>query len=224
MVGLNGLLTFAVAGTLLYTSHLVSVQRDFIITMFGDEVVTKAHQGRYNVLLLGADSGADRWGMRPDSITVASIDEDSGETVLFGIPRNMTDFPFPKGSVMGEQFPEGYDDEINSLATFALDNKALFKGKGNPAVAATIEGVEGITGLNINYYAMINHAGFQGLVNAMGGLTLNVREAIPIGRIGKIEGYVKPGVRKLSGFETLWYARSRAAADDYSRMARQKCG
>jgi polyisoprenyl-teichoic acid--peptidoglycan teichoic acid transferase len=70
---------------------------------------------------------------------------------------------------------------------------------------------------------MINHAGFRGLVDAMGGLTLNVREPIPIGRIGKIEGYVKPGVRKLNGFETLWYARSRAAADDYSRMARQKC-
>ncbi len=223
MVGLNGVLTFTVAGTLLYTSHLVGVQRDFIIAMFGDGVVSKAEHGRYNVLLLGADSGADRWGMRPDSITVASIDEDSGETVLFGIPRNMTNFPFPKGSVMAEQYPDGYDDEINSLATFAQDNKALFKGKGSAPVAATIEGVEGITGLKINYYAMINHEGFRGLVQAMGGLTLNVREPIPIGRIGDIEGYVKPGIRKLNGYETLWYARSRAAADDYSRMARQKC-
>ena len=30
-------------------------------------------------------------------------------------------------------------------------------------------------------------------------------------------------MRKLNGFETLWFARSRESADDYSRMARQKC-
>jgi LCP family protein required for cell wall assembly len=226
MVGLNGVLTFSVVSVLLYASHLVNVQRDFIIAMFGDGVVTKAHDGRYNVLLLGADSGADRWGMRPDSITVASIDAKSGKTVLFGLPRNMTRFPFPAGSVMAGQFPRGYDCEtceLNSLATWAMDHKTLFKGMGSPAVEATREGVEGITGLKINYYAMINHEGFRGLVTAMGGLTLNVRDRIPIGRIGKIEGYVEPGIRKLNGYETLWYARSRAAADDYSRMARQKC-
>ena len=226
MVGLNGVLTFSVVSTLLYASHLVNVQRDFIIAMFGDGVASDAHDGRYNILLLGADSGDDRWGMRPDSITVASIDEDSGQTILFGLPRNMTNFPFPAGSVMAGQFPNGYDCEgceLNSLATWALDHKGLFEGRGNPAVAATTEGVEGITGLKINYYAMINHEGFRGLVSAMGGLTLNVRDRIPIGRIGKIEGYVEPGIRKLNGYETLWYARSRAAADDYSRMARQKC-
>ncbi len=226
MVGLNGLLTFAVVSSLLYASHLVNVQRDFIIAMFGDGVASKAHDGRYNVLLLGADSGDDRWGMRPDSITVASIDEDSGDTVLFGLPRNLTNFSFAKGSVMASQFPNGYDCEgceLNSLATWAMDHRGLFKGRGNPSVAATTEGVEGITGLKINYYAMINHEGFRGLVSAMGGLTLNVRDRIPIGRIGKIEGYVEPGIRKLNGYETLWYARSRASADDYSRMARQKC-
>jgi LCP family protein required for cell wall assembly len=223
MVGLNGLLTFSTVSVLLYASHLIAVQRDFIITMFGDGVVSESHDGRFNVLLLGADSGADRWGMRTDSVTVASIDEDSGRTVLFGLPRNMTGFPFPKGSAMAEQYPDGYDDTLNSLATFALDNKSLFKGHRDPRVTATIEGVEGITGLKINYYAMINHEGFRDLVNALGGLKLNVRERIPVGRDGKIDGWVEPGVRKLNGFETLWYARARAGSDDYSRMARQKC-
>jgi LCP family protein required for cell wall assembly len=223
MVGINSTLMFSVVGVLLYGSHLVAVQRDFIIATFSGNTVTDAHDGRYNVLLLGGDSGADRWGMRPDSITVASIDAKTGQTILFGLPRNMTNFTFPEGSAMAEQFPDGYDDELNSLVTFALDNKALFKGMGDPGVAATTEGVEGITGLKINYYAMVNLDGFRNFISAMGGITLNVREAIPIGRIGKIDGYVKPGVRKLNGFEALWYARSRAAADDYSRMARQKC-
>ena len=72
MVGINGFLCFSVADSLLFASHVVGVQRDFITAMFGDGRVTDSTHGRFNVLLLGGDSGADRWGMRPDSITVAS--------------------------------------------------------------------------------------------------------------------------------------------------------
>jgi polyisoprenyl-teichoic acid--peptidoglycan teichoic acid transferase len=227
MVGLNGVLCFAVAGSLLFVSHMVAVQRGFIAAMFGDGTATSAHHGRYNVLLLGGDSGSDRWGLRPDSLTVASIDAETGKTILFGLPRNMTNFPFAKDSIMAEQFPDGYDCEgceLNSLATWARDNTSLFKGYGNPGVEATIEGVEGITGLSINYYAMVNLQGFRNMVQAVGGLTLNVRDRIPIGGVGgPVTGHIEPGVQRLNGYETLWFARSRESADDYSRMARQKC-
>ena len=87
-----------------------------------------------------------------------------------------------------------------------------------------MEGVEGITGLKINYYAMVNLQGFRSMVQAVGGLTLNVRDRIPIGGVGgPVTGHIEPGVQQLNGFETLWFARSRESADDYSRMARQKC-
>ena len=68
---------------------------------------------------------------------------------------------------------------------------------------------------------MVDLDGFRSLVAAMGGRTLNVRDPIPIGL--PVTRYIEPGVRKLDGFETLWFARSRESADDYSRMARQKC-
>ena len=227
VVGLNSVLAFSVAGSLLFASHVVAVQRTFIATMFGDGHATEATHGRYNVLLLGGDSGADRWGLRPDSLSVASIDQETGRAILFGLPRNMMNFPFEKGSVMAGQFPHGYDCEgceLNSLATWAADHEDLFKGSENPGVEATIEGVEGITGLKINYYAMVNLQGFRSLVQAVGGLELNVRDRIPIGGVGgPVTGYIEPGVQRLNGFETLWFARSRESADDYSRMARQKC-
>ncbi len=227
MVGLNGFLCFSVAGSLLFASHMVAVQKGFITAMFGDGTATSAHHGRYNILLLGGDSGSDRWGLRPDSLTVASIDADTGKTILFGLPRNMMNFPFAKGSVMAEQFPDGYDCdgcELNSLSTWAQDNESLFKGYSNPGVEATVEGVEGITGLSINYYAMVNLQGFRSMVQAVGGLKLNVRDRIPIGGVGgPVTGYIEPGVQRLDGFQTLWFARSRESADDYSRMARQKC-
>src|SRR4051812_17005797 len=86
MVGLNGVLCFTVAGSLLFASHVVAVQKDFLSKMFGNGTVTAANAGRYNILLLGGDSGADRWGLRPDSISVVSIDAETGKAVLFGLP------------------------------------------------------------------------------------------------------------------------------------------
>lgn len=227
MVGVNGLLCFSTAGTLLFGAHVVGVQRDLLASMFGDGTAYAATDGRFNVLLLGGDSGKDRWGLRPDSITVASVDAETGKTVLFGLPRNLRNFTFPEGSVMAEQFPGGYDCDdcyLNSLATWARDREELFTAYDDPGVEATMEAVEGITGLDLHYYAMVNLAGFRTMVDAVGGVRLTVRDRIPIGGIGApITGYIEPGTRKLNGFETLWFARSRVAADDYSRMARQKC-
>ena len=148
------------------------------------------------MLLLGGDSGADRWGLRPDSLTIASIDEENGKTVLISLPRNMTNFPFAEGSVMEEQFPDGFDcgEEclLNGVSTWAGDNTELFPKSKNPGVDATIMAVEGITGLEINYWAMVNLRGFRELVDAVGGVTLNVRQPIPVG-IGSDVNYVQPG-------------------------------
>jgi polyisoprenyl-teichoic acid--peptidoglycan teichoic acid transferase len=229
VVGLNGVLCLSVAGTLLFGAHLVAVQRDFILTMFSGDTVTGQHDGRYNVLLVGGDSGAGRWGLRTDSMTVASIDATTGKTVLIGLPRNMTNFPFARGSIMRKAWPHGYDCgypacELNGIPTWVGDHAALFKGVKNPGMNGTISAIEGITGLKINYWAMVNLAGFRGLVDAVGGVTLNVRQPIPVGGLGAdVTGYIKPGVRKLNGMDTLWFARSRDSSDDYSRMARQKC-
>jgi polyisoprenyl-teichoic acid--peptidoglycan teichoic acid transferase len=226
-VGINGILCFSVAAVLLFGAHLVGVQRDFIQTMFGSGDATGAHDGRYNVLLMGGDSGDDRWGLRPDSLTVASIDAETGRTVLVSLPRNMQNFPFAKGSVMHQQFPQGFDCEhcmLNGVYTWALDNKELFGKSKTPGTDATIMAVEGITGLKINYWAMVNLKGFRSLVDAVGGVTLDVRSRIPIGGLGSdVYDYIEPGKQKLTGFQTQWYARARDGSDDYSRMARQKC-
>lgn len=228
-VAVNGAMCAVVAGCLLFGSHVVGVQRGLVLSMFSGDSVSGAHHGRFNVLLLGGDSdeGKTRWGLRPDSMTIASIDAETGKTVLVGLPRNMSRFPFPDGSVLAEQFPDGYDCDgcyLNSLATWAADNEALFKGYDNPGVEATIEGIEGVTGLEIDYWAMVDLTGFQKLVDAVGGVTLNVREAIPVGIPGdSFYSHLKTGTYKLNGWETLWYARARHDSDDYSRMARQKC-
>lgn len=227
VVGVNGILCFSVAGTLLFGAHLVGVQRDLAIALFGDGSVSDAHDGRYNVLLMGGDSGESRWGLRPDSMTVASIDAETGQTVLIGLPRNMANFPFKEGSVMDEQFPDGFDCDgcyLNGVSTWAGDHTDLFGDSDNPGTDATIMAVEGITGLEINYWALVNLEGFKSLVDAVGGVELNVRDEIPVGLPSDpFYTHIEPGVKTLNGFEALWFARAREGSDDYSRMARQKC-
>jgi LCP family protein required for cell wall assembly len=225
--GLNGLICLGLAAVLLFSAHLVAIQRSLIISLSGDGIVTGAHDGRFNVLLLGGDAGVGRWGLRPDSITLASIDARTGRTVLIGLPRNMANVPFAKGSVMHKQFPHGFrcdDCYLNAISTWAEDHKQLFGKSKHPGVDATISAVEGVTGLEVNYWAMVNLRGFQDLVDAMGGVVLNVRSPIPVGGLGDdVTGYIKPGKRRLNGHDALWFARAREGSDDYSRMARQKC-
>jgi polyisoprenyl-teichoic acid--peptidoglycan teichoic acid transferase len=227
VVGLNGFLSLSMAGVLLFGAHLVGVQRDFIAAMFGSGEVTGATDGRFNVLLLGGDAGAGRTGLRPDALTVASIDAETGRTVLISLPRNLANFPFRKGSVMHRQFPRGFDCEgcyLNAVSTWATDRPQLFKHPEHAGVEATIMAVEGITDLKVNYWAMVNLQGFRNLVDAVGGVKLNVRSRIPVGGLGSdVTGYIEPGVRTLNGHDTLWFARAREGSDDYSRMARQKC-
>ncbi len=226
VVGLNGLLCFSVAGTLLFSAHVVGTANG-LLAMFGDGPVTEPHNGRYNVLLLGGDAGASRWGLRTDSITVASIDEDTGRTVLISLPRNMANFPFAEDSVMAEQFPDGFNcDEcyLNGLSTWAANNPGLFGKSKNPGIDATVMAVEGITGLQINYWVLVDLEGFKDVVDAVGGVTIRVRDRIPVGLPHEdFFHYIEPGKQKLNGFNALWYARAREGSDDYSRMARQKC-
>jgi LCP family protein required for cell wall assembly len=158
---------------------------------------------------------------------LASIDAETGRTVLFGLPRNLADVPFPDGTPMDEQFPDGFDCDgcyLNSVYTYAQEHPELFPGEADPGLAATRQAVEGVTGLRVNYYAMVNLKGFTELVDAVGGVTIHVRDTVAIGGGGgDVTGTIEPGTRHLDGYQTLWFARSREFDDDYSRMARQKC-
>lgn len=229
MTGLNSALCLGVGAVMFFAAHLVSVQSGVLDTVFVSNTVSGPKDGRYNVLLLGGDSGKGRDGLRPDSLTVASINAETGKSVLIGLPRNLQDVPFPEDSIMGKRFPKGFtwsNSQLNEVNTWGENNKQLFpESDTRPAgVQATISAVEAITDMEMNYYAMVNLKGFANLVDAVGGVTLNVKEKTAIGGIGSpIRGYIPAGRHKLNGEQTLWYARSRVENDDWSRMGRQKC-
>jgi polyisoprenyl-teichoic acid--peptidoglycan teichoic acid transferase len=217
-------------GGFIAVASMVSAQHDLTTTVFSGGGDQAAKLGRYNVLLMGGDAGRDRVGLRPDSMTVASIDADTGRTVLISLPRNMQAAPFPSYSPLHARFPHGYRCSdgscmLNAVYTYASEHRDLYPGVQNPGAQATKEAVEGATGLTINYWVLIDLKGFQSLVDSVGGINMDVYRRVPIGGGStKIHGYVEAGKnRHLNGYEALWFARSRADSSDYDRVVRQKC-
>ena len=204
---------------------------------------------RLNILLLGADSTDTRikdaggsYTPRTDTIMVASIDTTTGDTTLIQIPRNLKYTPFPEGSKLAQLFPRGFrgaGDEaewyVNALweKTVAGDHPDMVEALGTPTptypgAEVLKQGIEGITGLHMHYFALVNIDGLEQLINAMGGVRLNVNRKLPIGgdhQTGRRpHGWVQPGENQLlDGYNAMWYARSRFDSDDYDRMARQSC-
>ncbi len=191
------------------------------------------NHGRYNILLLGSDAGPDRMGIRPDSVNLASVDADTGRTVLFGLPRNLENVPFPDSSPMHAFYPDGLrcadrDEErageclLNAVYLRGTEHADAYQGVDDPGIQAMIDGVSGVTGLTINYYAMIDMQGFQDLIDAMGGLTMTLNQRVALNVADNV--YLEAGANQhLNGYETLWFARTRSADSDYARMQRQRC-
>ncbi|HEY8371725.1 MAG TPA: LCP family protein [Pseudonocardiaceae bacterium] len=196
---------------------------------------------RVNLFLVGSDAGPDRKGVRTDTMMVASIDTRSGSTVLFGLPRNLARTPFPPGSIMARRFPNGFHDPDDPLSGEYLLNAVYGYGTRHPEVAPRwhsddpgmnllATSVSYMLGIDLHYYVQIDMQGFASLIDALGGVVVDVGpEPIPIGGIGphgedlKPLGYIPPGRQHLDGEHALWFARSRKGSDDYARMQRQRC-
>ncbi|MFN8079432.1 MAG: LCP family protein [Kineosporiaceae bacterium] len=230
-LGMTGLLVVAVLVTslpVLGAGRRMWAAANLLDGVFGVGAESAAVAGRYNVLLLGGDAGPDRVGTRPDSMTLASIDATTGRTVLFGLPRNLENVRFPEGSAGAKALPQGWTcgDKclLNGIYTWGSEHKAAFPGVRDAGAEAMKEAAEGVTGLKVNYYVLVDLKGFRRLIDAMGGIDLTVRERVPIGGgTSKVSGYIEPGTQHLDGYHALWYARSRHGANDYARMARQRC-
>jgi len=226
---LNLAIIGGVAGSTAYASQLIKVSRDTVKVVFKETKTSAPLKGRYNILLLGSDARADRTGIRPDSMSVASIDADTGKVVLISLPRNLENVPFSKGSPMRKLYPYGFNCGseclLNAVHTTAQNRTDLYPNSKDPGLDATIDAIQGVTNLKINYYVMVNLNGFKGLVDAVGGVTIDVKSRIAM--FGHDDSwkntYIEPGRQKLNGQQALWYARSRVQSDDYTRMGRQKC-
>ena len=165
---------------------------NFVSGTFTNSGSLEAHKGRYNILILGGDSGADRFGLRPDSISVLSISAETGQAVNIGLPRNLTHVRFTPGTPIHKIYPYGFDHNcggdcmLNAIYKATIDNYSYIYPKARShgstsGIEATKSAVQWITGLKIDAYVLINMRNFTGLIDAIGGIDVNVKKALPIG-------------------------------------------
>jgi LCP family protein required for cell wall assembly len=172
---------------------------------------------------------------------VASVDTRSGRTILFSLPRNIGYAQFPPGSAMAAEFPNGFhnprdqssaDYLLNAVYGYGNDHPHLAPPgpSRNPGLNLLSSSIAYMLGLNLDYYVQVSMQGFASIIDALGGLDINVGpHPIPMGGIGPFGGQTKPfgyipaGQQHLNGEQALWFARSRTNTTDYVRMGRQRC-
>ena len=245
---LVGLLAMTVLATGAGAAYYANTQLDLVSSVFPNSRKGVPHKPnffagkpRVNIMLLGSDAGEDRKGVRTDTVIVASIDTKSGRTVMFSLPRNLLNVPFPEGTPAEREFPTGFRGTptanymLNAVYKYGHEHPSLVPGSFDSGAALLQQGVEATLGVKVDYFMMIDLKGFAGIVNALGGIKVVVKKEngrpIPIGGEHNPDGSVKTyphdslplGQQKLNGYQALWYARSRFYADDYFRMARQQC-
>ncbi len=149
--------------------------------------------GKTTVLLLGIDRAPDGTAIsRSDTIMLVSAEAMSAEVHMLSIPRDLW-----------VNIPGVGENRINTAHFFAEGNQ---EGSGPQAVIDTISANFGVTP---RYYARVQFSGFSEVVDALGGVTLNLDEPM---------GGLEAGKHHLDGAQALAFARDRKGTDDFFRM------
>jgi LCP family protein required for cell wall assembly len=182
-------------------------------------------QERLNILLIGADKQGG--GHRTDTLITVSIDPVTKKVAMFSLPRDTVDVPVPSGparSLWGRQ----YRQKINSFYVNNYRRSDIWSGK------ESVRGYNGLKammselyGLDVKYFVEVDFDGFKQVVDAVGGVTVNVQAPVvdneyPIGVGRNTRLYIPSGLQHMNGSQALRYARSRNTSSDFDRGARQQ--
>jgi LCP family protein required for cell wall assembly len=164
----------------------------------------KVSKEAFNVLILGVDIREDEGDIhsntRADTIMVASFDPKTMKASLVSIPRDT-------------YTPLSYNNQEDKLT------HAGFYGVG-----CMIETVENLLDININYYAKFNFKALVGLVDALGGIEVDVPFSFSESNSDDIPNtvHVTEGLQILDGEKALAYARHRSTQNDHVRNNSQQ--
>ena len=131
--------------------------------------------------------------------------------------------PFPSRSPLHKRYPYGFTSGNSNDAEYFLNAmyrnlprsvpKDVLGPTDNLGADALKLSVGEALGLRVDYYVLINLQGFSKMINALGGIKLNINTYIPIGgntdRRIPPKDFLKPGPnQKLNGRDALVCTRS----------------
>jgi len=183
---------------------------------------------RLNILLIGSDQRPNEGTYNTDTLIVVSIDPTTKQVAMFALPRDSTDIPLPPGTPLARAFGGFYPNKINSLFTQTRNRGDLVAGTSKTRGYNALKEVLGnLYQLDIKYYVEVNFTGFKQVVDAMGGVTINVQvpvidDGYPADTGHHSRVYIPAGIQHMTGTQALVYARSRHGSDDFDRGSRQQ--
>ena len=192
------LVTAGTATAMWFNSIVARLSDAGIITPELQAVLVDSDVARepFYMLLLGTDGRPGETSYRADTIILARIDPTQQQVTLISIPRD-TRITY-KGETM----------KINAAHT-------------EEGAAGMVEAVNELCGIEISHYAEISFDGLVQLVDALGGVEVNVPDEIDDPKAADFT--IEPGLQTLNGEQALAFCRSRAFADgDYTRMRHQR--
>ena len=157
---------------------------------------------RLTVLVLGLDSNRTRAGLNQetntDAMVVASVNADHTQIATLSFPRDTVDLPMADGTF--------WTGKLNALTRFL-------------GIEALRDTIETTLGIEIDYYVQVDMDDFTKLVNAVGGVDVEVPYPLCDAKLG---GWcVGAGVQHLDGAGAQYYTRTRVDGD-YARQGRQQ--
>lgn len=165
-----------------------------------------------NILVLGVDKRADGGDQNADVIIIAHLDLVNHRLSGVSLPRDLE-----------VDIPGIGPDKINGAY-----NYGVVASPDDPVagVAKVRDTVESLFGIPIDGYVLVDFSGFSDVVDAMGGITVDVPYEIvdneyPTEDYGVTSIHFDPGVQKLDGEQALIYVRTRHADSDDARRQRQ---
>src|SRR5215212_5202108 len=151
--------------------------------------------GPLNVLVLGVDERPDSEveGSRTDTIMLVQVVPETGEVKLLSVPRDLL-----------VEIEPGEEDRINAAYSYG-------------GIEETMGALQGYAQVPIEHYAVVDFEGFRDVINAMGGVEIDVEDEIPP-KYG-----IKDGLQTLNGAQALFYARYRGTTGgDLDRIQHQQ--
>jgi LCP family protein required for cell wall assembly len=165
---------------------------------------------RVTILLTGVDSGPGRNHALNDTLLLVSVEMETKKVAMVSVPRDTSGFPLYWGGSVAPTF------KINSLATYV--RLGWIKSPDQPMTTLAKE-IGFLVGIPVNYYAVIDLAGFPRMVDLVGGVDVVNPKAF----FDPLQNNQWPaGGMYLDGARALLYVRSRYGDSDYARSSRQQ--
>ena len=223
---IGGIFLFAIAGIVLFAGYTYYAAKNSVDKMFKESAVISSNKSKednslkasdvnskFGILLMGVDNDAEREktehldSARTDSLIYMVYDGENKKIDMVSLPRDI--------------WTNIYDGTgTGTIATTAKINSAFTIGEED----ATIETVQNYLQLPIDYYVNINFTSFEKIIDAIGGITVDVPYDINKKYTSDNTGetLIPEGRQLLNGGQALIFARIRKMDTDVDRGNRQQ--